>query len=234
MCVCVFYQEAGGDASGSVPDHMITRMVISQRGRWWARQSIEAKAECWERARRYQHQRAGKIRKEMEDLSEQLDKLLEQEEKETEKYPPVCFSIAAVGAVDLEAMADRLKSPEFCSASRIAMLRADLLAAPPAPVMSELPEGTTLWSYSEPVQPDWVNLVAQYRYFFRESAFVFCVDGIQIFWKFVYAVQKPHTYVAMCELVPTSFSYDGLPGSTATSSTPTSPSTMHFDATMTS
>ena len=206
-----------------MPDHLITRMVISQRGKWWARQSIEAKAECWERARRYQHQRADKVRKEMAELSDQVDKLLAQEEKDNEVYPPVCLSISAVDSSDLEAMADKLKSPEFCSVSRLAMLRADLLIVPPAPVMPELPEGTALWSYSEPEQPDWAKQVALYRDFFRDAAFVFCVDGIATFWKFVYAVQKPHSYVAMCELLPTNFSDDGLPGSTATSFIPSFP-----------
>ena len=191
FCFLFFDFEEEGQDGYDLPDHMLTRTVVSQRGKWWARQSLEAKKECWERARHYQTDQKAKHQKDRDELMSQLDDLLEKDKKEAEKHPPVCLSCSAVEEEDLERMSRLLQCPEFCSPKRIDVSRADLLVAPPPEDLPALPAGTSLWTYEEPAMPDWAKLIVKYRDFFRESMLIACDEGAPRYWKIAYGAQSP-------------------------------------------
>ena len=185
-----------------VADHKLAELVVSQRGSWWARQSIEAQRECWARARVHHVNRNAELRKGHEELCQQLEDLLAKDKKESEVHPPVCMSVAALEEFDLEKMETLIESKEFCAPKRIGLLRASITSAPLPESLPALPAGTEVWCRREPQQPAWASVVAEHREFFSDCVLVFCDGGVTKYYKFVYGAQKPNTYLAICELHP--------------------------------
>ena len=112
------------------PMHILTRQVVSQRGSWWARQSLLAKQEAWRRAREHQVGKREQHRQDHEVLMVELEKLLAQQKEVVATHPPVCMSAAAVTEANLEEMHGLLQNKEFCSPKTLDMLRSMMCEAP--------------------------------------------------------------------------------------------------------
>jgi len=113
------------------------------------------------------------------------------------------MSVAALQESDLEKIQMLIESKEFCSPKRIGLLRATITIAPLPQPQPDLPPGTAIWSRREPEQPAWATLIVEHRDFFSDCALVFCANGVPQYYKVVYGVQKPNTYLALCQLHPT-------------------------------
>ena len=185
-----------------MPTHVLSGQAIAQRGKWWAKASLRAQQETWRRAREHQVQKAFEIRQEQQQLVGELEGLLGEQMNVAAKPPPVCMSAAALSHEDLEYMGELLESTDFCSKTRVNMARALLTTAPPPMWQADLPAGTVVWKYEEPTMPTWAKDVAMHREFFQDCALVCCVDGETQYWKLVYCVQSPKTYIAVCRLHP--------------------------------
>ena len=159
-----FPQEEGVEGYDA-PMHELAGRVIAQRGSWWAKQSLRAQQECWQRAREHQRQRSAELKEMHDDLMSRLDELLVRQKEESEKVPPMCMSAAAVSEEDLEGLQQLLDTPAFCSPKRLQVERCMLTLGPPPERVSPLPDGEKAWSRPEQGMPDWAKRVAQYRDF---------------------------------------------------------------------
>ena len=210
-----------------VPDHVLSKLVVSQRGKWWTRQSLEAQKECWERAKHHRSARAGDLKQQHDILSQQLDELLEQSKADGDsKHPAMCMSIAAVSDDDLAKLQRSLECRAFCEPKRVQMLRCNLLSAPVPTPLPPLPEGVQIWSPPHPQHPHWAKVIAAHRDFFQDCAIVFQADGVTQYHKIVYCVQRPNVYVATCKMEPTDRHTARRPQPSATMQ---DVSTAHFD-----
>ena len=198
--------EESGVAGYQLPDHKLSQLVISQRGKWWAAQNVRAKQECSERARRHEAHKNAEAREEYQGLQAQLEKLLEDDREVAQHHPPVCMSASAVSCVDLEHFQRLVTDSNFRSPSHIALLRSDVLTAPPPLVLPEMPDTIEVWSRREPPMPDWCKLFAKNREFFKDCALVCQGEGGPQYWKVIYCVQSPSIYVAVCQMLPTEYS----------------------------
>ena len=140
-----------------------------------------------------------------------MDELLGKHQEGAKKCPPISMSQAAVDCDDLEGMQAMLESREYCSPTRLNLVRS-MLTTPPQPEKTpELPEGTRVWERTEPHMPSWAVLMGNHREFFDACAVVFTKDGTTQYWKIVYCVQSPRPYMAVCQLKPTNVYIESPP-----------------------
>ena len=188
----------------------MSQTIISQRGKFWAAQCIRAREVFKDRARHHQARKNAEAREDYEELSSQLDDLLEKLDKEEKSHPPVCMSSASLNCEDLEHFQRMMENKNFTSPARIVLCRANIVVAPPAVALGDDVGGLGVWCRREPVMPEWCKLFADHREFFGRCALV-CqgVFGAE-YWKVLYVVQSPRPYVAVCQMQPTGFTCSPL------------------------
>ena len=120
-----------GDAVYQVPDHRLSTMIISQRGKWWAQQCLRAQQECWERVRLHRATNIAEIRQGYVDVEKELDTLLGEEKELHARHQPMTMSSAAVSYSDLQFSQRCMESSQHCSPSRLRIARSSLVIGPP-------------------------------------------------------------------------------------------------------
>ena len=193
----------------------LSQHIIGARGVWWAKQSIRAKQECWDRCRHYRAQRSQEIRDEYNELEEQFSLLVAEGKEDALKIPPLCMSAAALETVDLERFARLIASTDFASPARLSLVRSSLTTGP-APLRIAVPSDSKTWCRQEPEMPSWVPDFVKHRDFFGTCILVCQGLSGREDWKVVYAVQSPQAYLAVCKLEPVHVAPVSLPrGSSA-------------------
>ena len=174
----------------------------SRHGQLFAQQSLYAQEECSRRAKHYQEQRHQEIRDDLASLNAQLQVLTLREGEEAMEDLPMMMSQAGLTDEDLQRYTTLATDRAFTNRSRLNPLRAAAVECPP-PLGQHVIERLSqhdVWCYRDPKQPEWANLIIRDREGFVDS--VLMVDdpdeGDPVYYKIVYAVKSPNTYLALC------------------------------------
>ena len=166
------------------------RCSAAQRRDFELRASLTAAQKRRENAAESAHLRAAR-----EALQERLE-----EDRHTVK--PLLMSQCAWGQEHFDHFAVLAETPAFQSEA-VAKRRSAIQASPPpSAAKQEQMSRQEVWADGNLRMPEWACDVANRRDFFVDTAFVVSVDdGAEPqYWKFLYAVQSPTYYVALCPL----------------------------------